>query len=141
MANAQDLKSDFVANGQAAAAKLVKNYTARTDKVARASSDDAQARYETAMRDPATLKRRQSKLKKVNEADLNAAMAAKGSSNFSTGIGAAGDKWANNVQPYLDEQDRIVKTLKPAGMDVQANVMNRVAPLAVGLHQKKITQG
>jgi len=116
---------------------LVRGYTQRTDKVARMSSDDSQRNYEAAMKDPLVLKRRQNKLKGLSEADLNAAMETKGAARYAEGTAASADKALENVSPYLDEIDRTVASLPPRTRDPTQNVMKRVVPLAVNLHEKK----
>jgi len=130
-------KDKYTRNTAAATGDLVDGYIARTDKVTRMSSDAAQANYEAAMRDKAVLERRQAKLKKVSESDLNEAMRTKGATRYAEGTAASADKALTNVEPYLDEIDRIVTTMKPRTRDPRQNVMERVVPLAVGLRAKK----
>ena len=116
---------------------LVEGYEKRTDKVARMSSDDAQTNFEAAMKDPKVLKRRQSKLKKLSESDLNDAMRTKGAARYAEGTAASADKALENVTPYLEEIDSITARLPARTRDPRANVMNRVVPIAVGLREKK----
>ena len=116
---------------------LVNGYIARTDKVARMSSDASQKNYESAMKDAAVLKRRQTKLKKVSESDLNDAMRTKGAARYAEGTAASADKALANVSPFLDEIDRTVAALPARTRDPRANVMNRVVPIAVNLNAKK----
>ena len=130
-------KRKYTERTAVASGDLVRGYVARTDKVARMASDDAQTNYEAAMRDAGVLKRRQSKLKKLSESDLNEAMETKGAARYAEGTAAAADKALANVTPYLDEIDKIVGTMKPRGRDPRTNVMERVVPLAVGLADKK----
>lgn len=141
MPNAQEVKNDYVNGATGASDKLVKKYIARTDKLARAASNDAQMNYESAMKDPKVLKRRQNNLRKLSEEDLNRSMQAKGGPAYSAGVMTAGDKWANNVQPYFSELDNIVKSLPARTRDPKTNVVNRVAPIAVGLRAKKESMG
>jgi len=116
---------------------LVTGYTNRTDKVARMASDDAQKNFEAAMKDPAVLKRRQSKIKTLSESDLNEAMRTKGAARYAEGTAASAGKALANVAPYLDEIDRTVASLPARTRDPRANVMNRVVPIAVNLSEKK----
>jgi hypothetical protein len=141
MPNANEVKGDYVNGATGASDKLVRKYVARTDKLARASSNDAQANFEAAMKDPKVLKRRQNNLRKLSEEDLNRSMQAKGGSAYSAGVMNAGEKWANNVQPYFSELVTITKSLPPRTRDPKTNVMNRVAPIAVGLRAKKESMG
>ena len=130
-------KEKYERNTAAATGDLVDGYVARTDKVARMSSDTAQTNYEAAMRDAAVLKRRQTKLKGLSESDLNEAMRTKGAARYAEGTAASADKALANVEPFLDEIDKIVSTLKPRTRDPRQNVIDRVVPLAVGLRAKK----
>ena len=130
-------KDKYERNTAAATGDLVDGYVARTDKVARMASDNAQTNYEAAMRDAAVLKRRQEKLKKLSESDLNEAMRTKGAARYAEGTAASADKALANVEPYLDEIDKITASLKPRTRDPRQNVMDRVVPLAVGLAEKK----
>lgn len=130
-------KDKYTRNTAAATGDLVDGYTARTDKVARMASDDAQKNYEEAMRDKAVLERRQKRLKGLSESDLNEAMRTKGATRYAEGTAASADKALERVGPYLDEIDKIVGKLKPRTRDPRSNVMERVVPLAVGLSDLK----
>ena len=130
-------KRKYTERTAVASGDLVRGYTARTDKVARMGSDDAQKNFESAMKDPAVLKRRQTKLKKLSEADLNKAMETKGAARYAEGTAASADKALENVSPFLDEIDRTVAALPVRTRDPRSNVMNRVVPLAVNLSEKK----
>jgi len=130
-------KRKYTERTAVATGDLVDGYTRRTDKVARMSSDDAQANFEAAMRDPAVLKRRQGKLKKLSESDLDEAMRTKGAARYAEGTAASAGKALDNVSPYLDEIDSIVAKLPARTRDPRKNVIDRVVPLAVGLSEKK----
>lgn len=117
--------------------KLVKRYVARNDKLARASSDDAQRLYEEALKDPKVLKRRQSRLRKLSEEDLNRAMREKGASAYAASASVGADKWSKNAAPFLDEIDRIVSALPPKSRNIDENFNRRAIPLAKGLRAKK----
>jgi len=130
-------KDKYTSRTAVATGDLVDGYTRRTDKVARMSSDDAQKNYEAAMRDADVLKRRQSKLKRLSESDLDEAMRTKGATRYAEGTAAAADKALENVSPYLDEIDKIVASMPARSRDPRKNVMDRVVPLAVGLSDKK----
>jgi len=130
-------KDKYTRNTAAATGDLVDGYVARTDKVARMASDDAQKNFEEAMRDAAVLKRRQSKLKKLDESTLNEAMRTKGATRYAEGTAASADKALANVEPFLAELDTIVAKLPPRSRDPRKNVMDRVVPIAVGLSEKK----
>lgn len=134
-------KRKYTERTAVATGDLVEGYINRPDKVARMSSDDAQKNFEDAMRDPNVLRRRQSKLKKLTESDLNEAMRTKGAARYAEGTAASADKALMNVTPYLEEIDRIVASLPARTRDPRKNVMDRVVPLAVGLSDKKKKMG
>ncbi len=134
-------KRKYTERTAVATGDLVDGYTRRTDKVAKMSSDAAQKNFEDAMRDPAVLKLRQSKLKKLSESELNEAMRTKGAARYAEGTAASADKALANVTPYLDEIDKIVPGMKARGRDPRANVMERVVPIAVGLNDLKKRRG
>jgi hypothetical protein len=130
-------KDKYTRNTAAATGDLVDGYIARTDKVARMASDTAQKNYEEAMRDKAVLERRQKRLKGLSESDLNEAMRTKGATRYAEGTAASADKALERVEPYLNEIDKIVGTLKPRTRDPRSNVMERVVPIAIGLSDLK----
>jgi hypothetical protein len=130
-------KDKYTRNTAAATGDLVDGYVARTDKVTKMASDQAQANFEAAMRDKKVLERRQKKLKGLSEEDLNNAMRTKGAARYAEGTAASADKALANVTPYLDEIDKITAGLKPRTRDPRQNVIDRVVPLAVGLRDKK----
>ena len=130
-------KRKYTERTSVASGDLVEGYIKRTDKVARMASEDAQKNFEAAMKDPAVLKRRQTKLKKLSESDLNEAMRTKGAARYAEGTAAAADKALENVTPYLEEIDRIKTTLPARSRDPRKNVIDRVVPIAVGLAEKK----
>jgi len=130
-------KEDWQSGAKAKVDKLVRKYTARTDKIAKATSDAAQKAYVEGVTDPVSQKLRLIRLKELSDADLNAAMEAKGRTAYGAGVDASVDKYARRVDPYLSEIDAIVPKLKPRTRDAATNVTNRVAPIAVGLQNKK----
>jgi len=130
-------KERYVEGTSRSGDKLVENYVATPDKVARMASDSAQGNFESAMKDPKVLKRRQTKLRQLSEGDLNEAMRAKGSIRYAEGTAAGADKALERVEPYLSVIDSEVSKLPPRTRDAYQNVMKRVAPIAVALQKKK----
>ena len=128
---------DWVSGAKAKVDKLIRKYTARTDKIARATSDEAQKAYVAGVTDPMSQKLRLIRLKELSDADLNAAMEAKGRVAYPTGVDAGKLKYTRHVDPYMKEIDVIVPKLKARVIDARTNVMERVVPLAVGLQNKK----
>jgi len=130
-------KSDWQSGAKAKVEKLIRKYTARTDKIAKATSTEAQKAYVDGVTDPLSQKLRLIKLKKLSDSDLNRAMEDKGRVAYPAGVDAAVDKYGTEVAPYFSEIDTIVAKLKPKTRDAATNVTNRVTPLAVGLQNKK----
>ena len=141
MADMNKLKDKYTQNASGAGQRLVDGYMSATGKVAAATSDAAQKNYIAAVTDPKVQARRVNNLKKLTDDDLNRAMAAKGSQNYSAGITAGVDKWAKNAEPFISEAERIAASLPARSRDVAANVANRVTPVAVGLRKKKESMG
>lgn len=129
--------SDYVDGAKAKVEKLIRKYTAKTDKLAKATSDAAQKAYIAGVTDPVSQKLRLVRLKELSEADLNKGMEDKARTTYPAGIDAGQGKYDRRVSPYFDEIDRIVPTLAAKTREARANVMNRVLPIAVGLANKK----
>ena len=117
--------------------KLVRKYTAATGKLEAATSKSAQANFESAMKDPAVLKRRLTNLKKLSEEDLNSAMIATGEAAYNAAVAAKAEKWLEKTSPFLDEIDDVVAKLPARTRDGVQNVTNRVIPLVKALQDKK----
>lgn len=130
-------KGDWQAGAKAKVDKLVRKYTARTDKIARATSDAAQKNYIAGVTDPTSQKLRLVRLKELSDSDLNKAMEDKGRLAYPAGVDASVDKYGKRVAPFFSEIDIIVPKLAAPTRDARVNVMNRVLPIAVGLANKK----
>jgi len=130
-------RDDWQSGAKAKVDKLVREYTKRTDKIAKATSDAAQKAYVDGVTDPSSQKLRLQRLKELSDSDLNAAMEAKGRSAYPAGVDAGVDKYSRHVDPFFKEIDAIVPKLKPRTRDARGNVMERVIPIAVGLQNKK----
>jgi len=130
-------KEDWQSGAKAKTEKMIKNYKARTDKISRATTDQAQKDYVAGVTDPTSQKLRLVRLKELTDADLNDAMDKKGATAHPAGVDAAVDKYGKHVDPYFKEIDAIVPKLKAPTRDARTNVMERVIPIAVGLQNKK----
>jgi hypothetical protein len=133
----ETVKKDWQSGAKAKVDKLIREYTKRTDKIARATSDEAQKNYIEGVTDPSSQKLRLVRLKELSDSDLNAAMEAKGRTAYTGGVDASVDKYGKHVDPYFKEIDSILPKLKPRTRDARTNVTERVIPLAVGLQNKK----
>lgn len=116
---------------------MVRNYVAKTGKIAAATTEEAQKAYIAGVTDPTSQKLRLTRLKELSDADLNDAMEKKGKIAHPAGVDAAEDKYTKHADPYFKEIDAIVPKLKKRTRDARTNVMERVIPLAVGLQNKK----
>jgi len=130
-------RDDWQSGAKAKVEKLIRKYTARTDKISKATSDAAQKAYVAGVTDPTSQKLRLSRLKELSDTDLNAAMEAKGRGAYPAGVDAAVNKYSRHVDPYLSEIDAILPKLPARTRDAASNVTGRVTPIAVGLANKK----
>ena len=128
---------DYVSGAKDKVEKLIRKYTAKSGKLAAATSDAAQKAYVAGVTDPISQKLRLVRLKELTEDDLNKGMRDKAPTTYPAGIDAGKEKYDRRVGPYFSEIDRIVPTLAAKTREARANVMNRVIPLAVGLQNKK----
>lgn len=129
--------TDWQSGAKAKVEKLIRNFKARTDKIARATSDEAQKAYIAGVTDPVSQKLRVQRLKELSDTDLDNAMESKGRVSFPAGVDAGVEKYKRHVGPYFREIDAILPKLKARSRDARANVMERVIPIAVGLQNKK----
>jgi len=127
----------FVIGAKAKVDKLVEKYIARTDKLARATSPEADKAYREALADEMTPRLRLLRLKELTEEDLNTAMREKGRPAYPRAVELAKDKYRRRFEPYAREIEAILPKLAPKTRDVERNVMERVLPIAVGLRNKK----
>jgi len=130
-------KEDWQSGAKAKTDKMVKKYTAKTGKIAAATSDAAQKAYVDGVTDPTSQKLRLVRLKELSDADLNKAMEDKGRTAHPAGVDAAVEKYSRHVDPYFKEIDAILPKLKAPTRDARTNVTERVIPIAVGLQNKK----
>ena len=133
----EEAKRDWQSGAKAKVDKLIRKYTAKTGKIAAATSPEAQKAYVAGVTDPVSQKLRLVRLKELSDADLNAAMEAKAPVAYPAGVDASVDKYSRHVDPYFKEIDAILPKLKKRTRDARVNVMERVIPIAVGLQNKK----
>lgn len=139
--NYEDAKKEFTTNAGRSGEKLVKRYTAATDKLSKATSPEAQANYVEAMSDPEVLGRRLTNLGKLTEEDLNRAMRAKGAAAYGAAVRVAGDKWVKKFRPYGEVMDSVVAGLPAPTRDAMANIDNRLKPIVAAVKAKKAEIG
>lgn len=130
-------EASYKDGAQRKAGKWQTNFLGATGIAAAASSDAAQMAYQAKMMDPAVLAVRQKKLKKLSDADFQAPVRAGGSGLYSSGVAAKADKAARGVAPFLGVIQGVLNTLPPKTDNVDANIDNRVKPLARALRDAK----
>lgn len=128
-------KERYVAGASANADKLVENYVSTTGKLDAAKSEQAEKNYATKVAEAVANKSRQKALGKVSEAEMNAAMVAKGGSAYRAGTSASADKTLKNVEPYLATLDNLKLPARTA--DPMQNIDNRVKGVAKALIDTK----
>jgi len=120
------------------AAKWHKRFLETTGIAAAAASEEAQRAYEAKMSNPEILKLRQKKLAKLSDEDFKAPVRKAGPGIYSTAAQAKSEKAKKGVAPFLDVLRDILPELPPRTDDVDANIDNRVKPIARALHAKKL---
>lgn len=103
----------------------MKNYTARTGKVDAARSDAAEKLYAERVQQAIANKSRQKALANVSESEMNAAMSARGASNYRQGTAAGADKQAKNVEPYYAALDGLEGKYPAKTSDPMTNLTQR----------------
>jgi hypothetical protein len=93
--------------------------------------------YEEQMRNAAVLSRREKGLAGVSDEDWKKAAVEKGAARIGAGMTAGADKRTKNFEPYRAELSAMSLESKTA--DPSTNVDRRVKPIAVRLHEKKMS--
>jgi hypothetical protein len=132
-----DWASEYKTGTAGASDKLVRRYVKRSDKLSRSVSEDAEKNYAAGVQAAAATKRRQNKLKKLSESDLNAGMEAKGAAAYSAGTAASADKAARGFAPYASAIDTAQASLPPRSQDGMANLTQRAGHIVKALMEKK----
>lgn len=118
-------KADYATGASNNAEKLVRKYVAKSGKLEAARSDAAEKLYAAKVSAAIANKSRQKGLAKTNEAEMNAAMQSSGAANYRSGTNRSQDKWARNVQPYIDGLNGLEGRYPAKTADPMANLMNR----------------
>jgi len=102
---------------------------------AAASSDSAEDAYRKGVEKAISRKARANGVKKVSDASWKENSVKKGAAVIGSRMREASGKYAEGIAPYLD----VLKSMElpERSDDVVANVMNRVAPIAKALADKK----
>jgi len=138
LARAKEYFRKEVARADVAEKLLAKYEAARI--IERATSDEAQALWISRMADPLVQKLRIVELGKYTDADLKKAMRDYGKGNYMTVTKTKADKWAEKFSKFAKEIDAVVPTLAAKTDDVDANIDNRVKPIARALRAKKFEE-
>lgn len=119
----------------AKARKWMDKFLATSGIADAAKSDSAQRDYEAQMTNASVLKKRQRKLAALSDEDFKAPVRAGGQALYSSATAAKAPKWGKNFAPYAAKIDAVVPGLTPATDDVNANIDNRVKPIANALRE------
>ena len=118
-------KQNYASGAANNADKLVKNFVATTGKVDAARSDAAEKLWAEQVQKAIASKSRQKALAQVSESDMNAAMTARGASNYRSGTAAGADKQAKNVEPYYSALDGLEGKYPAKTSDPMTNLTQR----------------
>jgi len=131
-------KDERTANYKSGAAVAGTRYGAAVKRAEwQEPAKDGQALYEQQMMNTEVLKRREKGISKVSDADWQNAAIKKGQPVISGRMTDAADKQAAGFEPYVSVLEAI--DLPPRTADPATNVANRVTPIAVKMHEKKLS--
>ncbi len=130
--------ASYRANTATAGAKLVAKFNSRSGIVDAATTDSAIALMKANVVSSLAVNARTAKLKKLGDAGLKARMLAVGATNYATKTSQSVQKWQDGTTPYVQPLQTIVNGLAVRTSDPATNVLNRVTPIAVGLHAAKV---
>jgi len=94
-----------------------------------ASSDAAEANFNTQMSKVLAEKRRQAKIKEMTNADWQNAAVTKGVPVIGDRIRLALDKWLGTWGPMYDRVVALLGRLPPKGIDFRKNITDRLIPV------------
>lgn len=101
-----------------------------------AASDEAQALYVQQITDPANQARRQRKIAAVPNSTWQSQADVVGGARIGPGMQGAVEKQASGFAPYRSVIEGV--TILPKTTDPSTNIDNRVKPIAIALHAKKM---
>jgi hypothetical protein len=122
------IKARYTGAATTAASRYRDAFTRGVTWQAPASSDSAEANYATGVQNAIVKKSRAAGVRKVSDTEFNQAALSKGAPIIGTRITAAGDKQAQRFEPVRAALSAL--TLAPRGLDPDANIDNRVKPIA-----------
>jgi len=125
-------KAEARANFEAAVAYIPDRYRAGIEKAdwfTKASSDQAEKNYATAVADAIAKKTRQKGVRSVTNEDWRTAAREKGAPIIGARISAALPDWEANWGPMYDQVVSKVGALPPKVVDFRANITARLVPV------------
>src|SRR5712692_1656335 len=120
------------------AEKWKRRFLAAQGIAEKAKSDQAETAYAAGVQAAVANKTRQNKLRNITDADIKGPVQAGGSGLYSTPAQAKAAKAQKGFAEYAPLIDSTTASLAPRGTDPNANIDNRVKPLANALHNKKL---
>ncbi len=133
-----ELQDSYKVGVQAKSDKWFKHTSTATGVIAAGQSDAAETHYNAAMTAVLSNKLRQKGLAGVTDADFQAGVVAVGASGYSSRAQAKSGKFAKKFGPYASTINAVLPQLAPKGTDPNANIDNRVKPIANALHKQKL---
>jgi hypothetical protein len=102
------------------------------------SAIDAAGKWQSAVSSTLAMNRFTAGLRAAGDQGWQNGVQTKGAAHYADGIRAGQQKWATNVQPYLDFIKSIA--LDPAGIRGSDANIGRVTKIAAGLHSLKVSR-
>jgi hypothetical protein len=133
-----ELQDAYKTGVSAKADKWFRHTSTATGVIAAGQSDAAEAHYNAAMAAVLNNKLRQKGLQGVTDADFQAGVTAAGASGYSSGAQKKSGKFAKKFAPYAAIINQVLPTLAAKGTDPNANIDNRVKPIANALNKKRL---
>jgi len=114
------------------------NFLATTGIAEAGKSDAAETQYAVKVTEAVSKKLRQKGLKDVTDETIKAPVRSGSSSMYTGPAQNKAPKFASKFAPYVPTINAQVATLKPREASVDANIDNRVKPIANALHNQKV---
>jgi hypothetical protein len=133
----EELTEAYKTGVGAKASKWFSHFQAATGIADAAKSDAAEGRYNAAMTQVLGSKLRQKGLAGITDADIKGGVTNAG--QWSGPAQAKAAKFTKKFAKYAAVINQTLPTLPPRGTDPAANVTARVVPLAVALHNAKLS--
>ncbi len=133
----QELQDDYRSGVTAKASKWQRKFLAASGLQAAAASESAEAAYQAQMARVLANKQRQKGLAGLSDEDFKASVRAGGPSLYSTPATAKAGKFSRKAMKYVALAVSTANALPARTADPDANIDNRVKPIAKALRNLK----